>query len=550
MNAQIPPGGSGGGDAAAAKQAAGRTLSLTPHLIRQFAAGGAMQGRVTATGGEGRLQIATPHGMLTLQTGSALPPGTPVTLQMTSLGPPAQLAITPQPPAGQPASQAPLGGQTLAATLAAPPGAPPATGQAAGQAGAQAQTGVPSPQAGAPQSGAQAGGAATPTGAAGASVLTTLTTGATLQGTVTSAGAQAPQAGAQAQTPAALQAALAGGRALPQGAGLALKLVALTPQGQTPPPPGSLSATGPLLTGTVTGQSAGGQTLVSTSAGTIALTTGGGAPPAGTQLTLELTAPPRPPGPGGAAPMLGANAPGRFAGLDEALALLGRLNAAGGGESAASSSPQAAAGQQALQSLQAMIPQPGAQSGVQMGTAMLFFLSALRGGGFERLVGESRAQSIDPLQRGLAEKLEGDMRGAAAGRARDSGGGEWRALSLPLLNDGELERIRLYLRDRKEGEEDKPGEAGGAKATRFVVEAHFSRLGPFQFDGLVRDKALDLMVRTQKPLEAADRDAIRGLFADSVSALGYGGSISFQQVRAFDIHPVEETAGEAGGVTV
>ncbi|MEQ8601959.1 MAG: hypothetical protein RIB45_01475 [Marivibrio sp.] len=536
MTAQIPPGGAGGGDAAAAKQTGGRALSLTPHLIRQFAAGGAMQGRVTATGGEGRLQIATPHGMLTLQTGSALPPGTPVTLQMTSLGPPAQLAITPQAPSGQPAAQAPLGGQTLSATLAAPPGPPPAGQQAAQPAGRHA----------APAAQAQTGASAPAPGASGASVLTTLSVGATLQGAVTAAGAQALQPGAPAPTPAALQAALAGGQPLPQGAGLSLKLIALTPQGQTPPPPASLSATSPLLSGVVTGQSTAGQTLVATSAGTIALNTGAGAPPAGTQLSLELAGPPRPPGPGVSAPFLGANAPGRFAGLDEALALLGRLSA-GGGEGA---SPQAAAGQQALQSLQAMIPQPGAQSGVQMGTAMLFFLSALRGGGFERLVGETRAQSIERLQRGLGERLEGDLRGAAASRARDSGGGEWRAYSLPLLNDGELERIRLYLRDRKEAEGEEAGDAPQAKATRFVVEAHFSRLGPFQFDGLVREKTLDLMVRTQKPLEAADREAMRGLFADQISALGYGGSIAFQQVKAFDLHLAEDAAGDSGGVTV
>jgi hypothetical protein len=205
----------------------------------------------------------------------------------------------------------------------------------------------------------------------------------------------------------------------------------------------------------------------------------------------------------------------------------------------------ATAGQQALQMLQAALPQQNAQ----MAPAMLFFVQALRGGGgLDRLVGAERAASLGKVQSGLGERIEGDLRNAASGKARDSAGGDWRALSLPFLNEGALERIRLYMRDRGDKGGEDGAEDGPRGATRFIVEADFTRLGAFQFDGLVRDKTLDLMVRTHRPLGERLRDDIRTLFADQVSALGLSGTLSYQVVRQFDIIPVEDGTGPDTGV--
>ncbi|MBP5856114.1 hypothetical protein KAJ83_03775 [Marivibrio halodurans] len=556
MNQPIPPGTTGGAEAAAT-QPSGRAIGLTPHLIRQFVGGGELTGRVSATGGEGRLQITTPHGTLTLQTSSNLPPGTPVTLQMTSLGPPAQLAITPQ---VRPGAQAGAAGARTGPAAPSPPlptltatisTATQTTSQATGQ-----TTGPTMGQAPASPQGAQGSNtAATPTASghtqattAGAAVRTTLTTGTVLQATVTGGAGTTAQANAGGGntvgtvTPAGLQATFANGQALPAGTGLAVRLVAVSPQGQAgtaPPPPTLNPASGALqFTGTVTGQNAAGQTMVATSAGTLTVATGG-APPPGTQLTLELAGDLRPPlmgAPGSA----GSTSATRFAGVEEALRLLaGTTGQAGGGAQASS--------QQALQMLQNVLPQQNAQ----MAPAMLFFLSALRSGGLDRLIGADRTNAIDRLQKGLGERIEGDLRGAASGRARDGAGGEWRALSLPMLNDGELERIRLYMRDRRGGEDEAAGDGErGPRATRFILEASFTRLGQMQFDGLVRDKSFDLVVRTHQPFQEDLRDGIRGIFTDQLSAHGWAGSVTYQVVRAFDVVPIDSDTDAENGVTV
>ncbi len=65
---------------------------------------------------------------------------------------------------------------------------------------------------------------------------------------------------------------------------------------------------------------------------------------------------------------------------------------------------------------------------------------------------------------------------------------------LPFLADAGVQPLRLYLR--------RGGSAAGGtdEDTRFVIETEMSRLGAFQFDGMVRGKRLDLVLRSHAPL--------------------------------------------------
>ena len=102
---------------------------------------------------------------------------------------------------------------------------------------------------------------------------------------------------------------------------------------------------------------------------------------------------------------------------------------------------------------------------------------------------------------------------------------------IPLFADGETERLKLYIRDRRSGNEEDEGEAEG---DRFVVEANFTRLGPFQFDGLARHKRLDLVIRTLARLPEEMQNGIGVQFADTVTALGLTGTLSFQVTDRFE----------------
>jgi hypothetical protein len=115
---------------------------------------------------------------------------------------------------------------------------------------------------------------------------------------------------------------------------------------------------------------------------------------------------------------------------------------------------------------------------------------------------------------------------------------------LPLMHDGSLRQIRLYLRERF-GSGEQENEKHG---TRFVIEASLSHLGNIQLDGLVRSARFDLMVRTQEPLLAAMRSEISALFARANEEFGVQGRINFQVQERFPVDPTDELSEHAVGV--
>lgn len=479
--------------------------SLPPSLATALQNGGSISAQVTGKPAAGQLTLSVSGGQsVTVQTPLPLPVGTNLAVALQAAGSPTTLFLQPQ-----------TTGQT--------------TGQASGQ---TAQGAVPQ--------GAAAGLAQGTASAPQPAVVTTLTQGSVFSATVTGApaaqgsaqtgasagGSTQPQAGQQgthAQTTAAAtgQSGPRAPVALPPGSSVQVRLLGFAPQGQALPGSGTSGA----FTGVVTGQTAGGTVSVQSQIGTLSIQLPS-TPPTGTQLLLNTVGAPRLPAAGvGTADASGA----RFQALQDAVALLR------GGDPAA-----------AQRLTQSLIPQPNAQFGL----AAAFLIGAMRQGGLDKWLGGDGVRALSEAgakKSGLLSRLEGEM--TQSGRARDAAGQDWRVTTLPLLNDSQLEQIRLYTRPKQDDEDG--GENGGtrADAKRFVIEADFSRLGPIQFDGLAKDKQIDLVVRTKKPFEAEERDEIRKLFADTVSALGLGGRLDFTVVPTFDLFP-ETDAPKPGGLTV
>ena len=184
-----------------------------------------------------------------------------------------------------------------------------------------------------------------------------------------------------------------------------------------------------------------------------------------------------------------------------------------------------------------------------MAPGLLFLLQALRIGGAPRWLGPQTARTVDQLRRGTVDRLDREL-ASLRGRAVDGAGGEWRTYQLPVLADGAVEALRLYTRDRDGGapggdEDDRP------QGQRFVIEINFTRLGPYQFDTLVRDKHLDLMVRTHRTVPDDMRRGLHEVFAKTVEALGLTGTVGYHVVKAFDLRAEPSPSGtETLGVSV
>lgn len=131
---------------------------------------------------------------------------------------------------------------------------------------------------------------------------------------------------------------------------------------------------------------------------------------------------------------------------------------------------------------------------------ILFLLSALQGGDVRSWIGESTIRNLRWARPDLANRLTETF--AQLEHGGDSRETEtWRALHIPFLVNGELQPIRLFTKQRRQGDGEDQEADEEPECSRFVVDFRLSRLGRLQLDGLVRDsgRRLDLIVRSEKP---------------------------------------------------
>jgi hypothetical protein len=283
------------------------------------------------------------------------------------------------------------------------------------------------------------------------------------------------------------------------------------------------------FTGTVTAVTHAGQPVLQTPLGTLTLEIR--APlQTGSRITFELPGGAlAPSGPGAAGP--GPAALGTLAhswpALEETLRVLQEI------------APGVAAAP-----LPAAIPQPGSR----LASGLLFFLSALSGGDVTRWLGNQASQALKSAGRdSLLSRLGQDF--GQLSRLADNQGGDWRLFFIPIHDGDQLRQLRLFLRH---GWQDRDG--GGAQddddPTRFVVEVEMSRLGELQLDGLVREKRLDLILRSRAPLPDFMRRDIMQIFHETNEITGNRGNIGFQSSLEWKAMPLEasEVAVDAGVV--
>jgi hypothetical protein len=318
------------------------------------------------------------------------------------------------------------------------------------------------------------------------------------------------------------------------------------PPGRTLTPATLQVLAGRTIPGTVVSSGTGAQPVIDTEIGQLALRARLNARP-GDMVQLQIigrpgglsTAPPpaTPPLPT-AAPLpgqlpLAAQAAPLSGGagwptLSESLRLLGGTEGgAGGGNPLAEAMPK---------------PGPG------LAAAVTTFVGALRGGGdtakwpgdpamraLERTEGKKGAE--------LAAKLGTDMRDMAS--RSTEGTGEWRSYSVPFLNGGDIDPVRVVLRRTGSNGEDDEGQGGGRgeRGQRFLVEVDLTHLGPLQFDGLYKKKGrqLDMVVRARDSLPPDMRQDIQVLYNTALVTMGLTGRVQF------DVHgPFTRPLGPSG----
>ncbi|MGB1076777.1 MAG: hypothetical protein ACPG05_00580, partial [Bdellovibrionales bacterium] len=64
--------------------------------------------------------------------------------------------------------------------------------------------------------------------------------------------------------------------------------------------------------------------------------------------------------------------------------------------------------------------------------------------------------------------------------------------------------------------------------TRFLFEVELTRMGEVQIDGMMREKNVDIFVRTQKELGGEMKKAVRGVYLSALERSNLTGDVAFQ----------------------
>jgi len=431
--------------------------------------------------------------------------------------------------------------EALAATLpgvnlGANPGANPAPAQQPSSPGQTAQPGQPNNPAAPFQPPAPVAPGAAPPPKLGSTLQTEVQ--AKIESLFLAAGSAAPAGGsgnAPAQVPQNLAQSLKLLAALPTGTEVKLRLIAISPgPGQPVILPAAGAGTPHVMAGRIIGYTPTGHAVLHSPLGAIVLH-GNLAVPVGTELSFAIE--PAIPVPASAAGLAAPALPQflltlsrGWPSLMEAIAAM-RLGAPGASPNA---DPAAAL---------AHLPQPGPKLAAGLVAAM----QALRSGNIEALLGGLATRRAGSAERDeTVRKLRQEF-GQISSLAQDKGGADWRCFFIPLLDDGTVRQINLfYRRDRGKNQKDEETAKSG---TRFIVEVDMSKMGPFQFDGLVREKRFDLMVRSHIALGPKMREDIGALFQEALAIGDYAGNLQFQKVKEFPVSPLEEIEKSATRVS-
>ena len=544
-----------------------------------LAAGGIIDATVASSENESVLVLKTDFGTLALKTNISLPSGTPVELRLFP-GPPAgaailtangqplgygalraapspaspaasataQTATPPTPPAapteevalGQtvratvvapaPAADAPAAGTqlTLRLSVTAPPSGGPATASAPAAPASSAIRATAPPAVGTPDIAAPDAAVPEPASTAPSLPLTTSSIGSWSAPSASATAAYA--AAAPASAPASAAAA-----APPQAAGTT-QISALRPGSPAPTaaalPVSTGSTSSPVaapsaaftpapnvIAGTV-GLSNGSITLLDTPVGRLALDQRLDLAP-GTLVSLERLDAPSGNAPTANAQALSSPALGSdWPALNDALQTLERVAPGLASQLRADLTPSTAP---------------------RLAATLLFFVGVLNGDAnwpsdsiAAALAGAGRADLRNRLQKDL-----GELRRLGGEQAK----GDWRVLTLPLMDEGSVQPLRLYV--RRDPENETPQQRA-ERGSRFVLDLDMSRLGALQLDGLVRKGRFDLVLRSHEPMAADIKSDMATIFRNSLAASGFNGDIAFVATARFPVAPLEELRPHLG----
>lgn len=178
------------------------------------------------------------------------------------------------------------------------------------------------------------------------------------------------------------------------------------------------------------------------------------------------------------------------------------------------------------QSLANVLPNPAQPAKIP--AAILLFIAAVRSGDLNNWLGE---KNIDALRRTGRSEFISRMSREFTGLNRlaaEPVTPEWRGMAIPMMGQGEVDKIHLYYRHSDTDQDGNDEQSSKGSGTRFIMDLNLSAMGDVQLDGYSRGKILDLAIRTRQPLSTAMRHDMTQRYIATLERSGMQGALVFQ----------------------
>jgi hypothetical protein len=177
--------------------------------------------------------------------------------------------------------------------------------------------------------------------------------------------------------------------------------------------------------------------------------------------------------------------------------------------------------------------------GEGLAAAILSFLTGVRRSPPRGAESPARRALSELGRKDLADRL--DRAKSDIGTSRPPHGPDgWNVTVLPFLGPASIRPMRLY-RKRHE-DKDSEGKSKNKPSDRFMLEVELKRMGPLQFDGLVRERRFDLVVRSREPFLPPLQRQVERAFQDGLLISGWSGEIGFGRIGKFPMMPDPESS--------
>ena len=178
--------------------------------------------------------------------------------------------------------------------------------------------------------------------------------------------------------------------------------------------------------------------------------------------------------------------------------------------------------------------------GKNLTASLAYFISAVRAGKAANWTG-TLFNGQDFSNRGrFSEQLQDDF--SFMQKASEPSDTGWRGFFLPLLDENHLSIIQFFLRN----ENNRKHQAKIKKdndAVQFLLEVNLTTIGTMQIEGRIKNKELDLIIRTRKFLKGPLKQGIERVFVKTLSTSELVGKLTFRVHSKLPPLPIDKLNG-------